>query len=339
MARNLSIDSKRRQSLVLISSAIACGVAGPLSFVKAYGQSSAMGWPQRRVSLVIPFPAGAATDITGRIIANKLSQMWNQPVVVENRGGGNGIPAAEMVARAKPDGYTILLTSAMTHAVNPSLYDKLPYSPIEDFEPVSQFGRLPFVVLVKADSPVKSLSDLTALLRSEPGKHNYGAGSLPAKVAAEMYKQLAGLQVVGVSYKSNPQAFPDLLSGQLTFMVIDTTNGRLQIDAGKMRGLAVTTMAREQSMPQVPTTVEAGLAEFQIWTWTGFYLPKGAPRDIVQKLNRDIAAACADPATLDKFYALGGPPSPSTPEQFSAFTRSEIDRWGKIIRAAQIRID
>ena len=110
MARNLSIDSKRRQSLVLISSAIACGVAGPLSFVKAYGQSSAMGWPQRRVSLVIPFPAGAATDITGRIIANKLSQMWNQPVVVENRGGGNGIPAAEMVARAKPDGYTILLT-------------------------------------------------------------------------------------------------------------------------------------------------------------------------------------------------------------------------------------
>lgn len=332
------VDLKRRKPVQLLSSLASMPLVTPMLSSTAWAQSAA-SWPQRRVSLVVPFPPGAATDITGRIIANKLSQLWNQPVLVENRGGGNGIPAAELVARSKPDGYTILLTSAMTHAVNPSLYDKLPYHPIDDFEAVSQFGRLPFVVLVRADSPVKSLSELTALLRHEPGKHNYGAGSLPAKVAAEMFKQLAGLQVVGVSYKSNPQAFPDLLSGQLSFMVIDTTNGRLQIDSGKMRGLAVTTTSREQSMPQVPTTVEAGLGEFQIWTWTGFYLPKGTHKDIVQKLNRDIATACADQSTLEKFNALGGPPSPSTPEQFSLFTRTEIDRWGKIIRAAQIRID
>jgi len=297
-------------------------------------------WPSNRVNLVIPFPAGAATDITGRVVAARLAQLWNQPVVVENRGGGNGLPAAEYVARAKPDGYTLLLTSAMTHAVNPSLYDKLPYHPLEDFEPITQFGRLPFVVLVRADSPIKTLADLTALLKSEPGKHNFGAGSLPARIAGEMYKQLAGVQAVHIAYKSNPQAFPDLLSGLLTFMVIDTTNGRLQIDGGKMRGLAVTTLQREASLPKVPTTGEAGLPEFQIWTWTGFYAPKGTPRDIVLKANQDILTACQDPQLQARFESLGGPPvNSSSPDEFAAFTRQEIDRWGRIIRRAQIRLD
>jgi len=297
-------------------------------------------WPSNRVNLVIPFPAGAATDITGRVVAARLAQLWNQPVVIENRGGGNGLPAAEYVARAKPDGYTLLLTSAMTHAVNPSLYDKLPYHPLEDFEPITQFGRLPFVVLVRADSPIKTLADLTALLKSEPGKHNFGAGSLPARVAGEMYKQLAGVQAVHIAYKSNPQAFPDLLSGLLTFMVIDTTNGRLQIDGGKMRGLAVTTLQREASLPKVPTTGEAGLPEFQIWTWTGFYAPKGTPRDIVLKAYQDILTACQDPQLQARFESLGGPPvNSSSPDEFAAFTRQEIDRWGRIIRRAQIRLD
>ena len=297
-------------------------------------------WPSNRVNLVIPFPAGAATDITGRVVAARLAQLWNQPVVIENRGGGNGLPAAEYVARAKPDGYTLLLTSAMTHAVNPSLYDKLPYHPLEDFEPITQFGRLPFVVLVRADSPLKTLADLTALLKSEPGKHNFGAGSLPARVAGEMYKQLAGVQAVHIAYKSNPQAFPDLLSGLLTFMVIDTTNGRLQIDGGKMRGLAVTTLQREASLPKVPTTGEAGLPEFQIWTWTGFYAPKGTPRDIVLKAYQDILTACQDPQLQARFESLGGPPvNSSSPDEFAAFTRQEIDRWGRIIRRAQIRLD
>lgn len=297
-------------------------------------------WPSNRVNLVIPFPAGAATDITGRVVAARLAQLWNQPVVIENRGGGNGLPAAEYVARAKPDGYTLLLTSAMTHAVNPSLYDKLPYHPLEDFEPITQFGRLPFVVLVRADSPIKTLADLTALLKSEPGKHNFGAGSLPARIAGEMYKQLAGVQAVHIAYKSNPQAFPDLLSGLLTFMVIDTTNGRLQIDGGKMRGLAVTTLQREASLPKVPTTGEAGLPEFQIWTWTGFYAPKGTPRDIVLKAYQVILTACQDPQLQARFESLGGPPvNSSSPDEFAAFTRQEIDRWGRIIRRAQIRLD
>jgi len=299
----------------------------------------AQAWPTGRITLIIPFPAGAATDITGRVVAEKLAQLWGQPVVIDNRGGGNGLPAAEAAARAKPDGHTLLLTSAMTHAVNPGLYDKLPYHPVDDFEPVSQFGRLPFVVLVPAESKLRTLADLTALLKAEPGRHNFGAGSLPARVASELYRQLAGVDAVHIGYKSNPQAFPDLLSGRLTFMTIDTTNGRLQIDGGKMRGLAITTPQRDAKLPQVPSAAEAGLPEFLLSTWTGFYAPKGTPRDLVRRINRDIVAACNDPQLLARFEGLGGRPVTSTPEEFAAFTRSEIDRWGRIIKSANIKLD
>jgi tripartite-type tricarboxylate transporter receptor subunit TctC len=317
---------------------------GVAALAAAVGAAAAPGlraqaWPAGRITLIIPFPAGAATDITGRVVAEKLAQIWGQPVVIDNRGGGNGLPAAEAAARAKPDGHTLLLTSAMTHAVNPGLYDKLPYHPIDDFEPVSQFGRLPFVVLVPAESKLRTLADLTALLKAEPGRHNFGAGSLPARVASELYRQLAGVDAVHIGYKSNPQAFPDLLSGRLTFMTIDTTNGRLQIDGGKMRGLAITTPQRDAKLPQVPSAGEAGLPEFLLSTWTGFYAPKGTPRDLVRRIHRDIVAACNDPQLLARFEGLGGRPVTSTPEEFAAFTRSEIDRWGRIIKSANIKLD
>ena len=305
----------------------------------ANGNAGAQAWPAGRVTIIVPFPAGAATDITGRLLAEKLSQIWGQPVVVENKGGGNGLPGAEAAARARPDGQTLLLTSAMTHSVNPALYEKLPYHPIDDFEPVSQFGRLPFVVLVPAESKLKTLADLTALLKAEPGRHNFGAGSLPARIASEMYRQQAGVDAQHIGYKSNPQAFPDLLSGRLTFMTIDTTNGRLQVDGGKMRGLAITTRERDPKLPQVPSVAEAGLPDFLLSTWTGFYAPKGTPRDLVRRINRDIVAACNDAQLLARFDSLGGRPITSTPEEFAAFTRAEIERWGKIIKSANIKLD
>lgn len=299
----------------------------------------AQAWPPGRVNIIVPFPTGAATDISGRIVAERLTQLWGQPVTIDNRGGGNGVPAAEAAARAKPDGLTLFLTSAMTHAVNPFLYAKLPYHPVEDFEPVTSLSMLAFVVLVRADSPIKTLAELTSLVRAEPGKHNFGAGSLPARIASEMYRQLAGLDAVHVSYKSNPQAFPDMYSGRLTFMTIDILNGRLQVDAGKLRALAITTEKRDPRLPQVPTTIEAGLPEFQIWTWNGFYAPKGTPREVVQRINKDIIAVCSDPQVLAKFDGLGGHPVTMGPEEFGRFTRSELDRWGKIIRNAGLKLD
>ena len=281
----------------------------------------------------------AATDIGGRVLLERLSQLWGQPVTIDNRGGGNGLPAAEAVARARPDGTTLFLTSAMTHAVNPWLYEKLPYDPIEDFEPITLFSKLPFVVLVRPEAPFKSLNDLTVLLKAEPGKHNFGAGSLPARVASELYRQLAGIDAVHIGYKSNPQAFPDLYSGRLTFMTIDITNGRLQMESGKMRALAITTPQRDPKLPSIPTTVEAGLPELQIWTWNGFYAPKGTPRELIGRINRDLIAACNDPQNVVRFEGLGGRPTTSTPEEFAAFTREEIVRWGKIIRSARIKLD
>lgn len=301
--------------------------------------SQAQSWPPGRVNVIVPFPAGAATDIAGRIITEKLAQIWGQPVIVDNRGGGNGLPAAEAAARAKPDGQTIFLTSAMTHAVNPSLYAKLPYHPLDDFEPVTTLTQQPFVVLVRTESPIKTLADLTALLKAEPGKHNFGSGSLPARIASEMYRQLAGIDAVHIGYKSNPQAFPDMYSGRLTFMTIDITNGRLQVDAGKMRGLAITTKQRDTHLAQVPTTVEAGLGDFQIWTWNGFYVPKGTPRETIQRIHRDIIAACTDPQVVARFDGLGGRPVTMTPDEFGNFTRAEIERWGKIIRSAKLKLD
>lgn len=319
----------RRQ---FVSGAAALSAVAP-SFLQA------QAWPAGRVSIIVPFPAGAATDITGRVLAERLGQMWGQAVVVENRGGGNGLPAAEAAAKSRPDGLTIFLTSAMTQAVNPALYDKLPYDPIADFEPITRFGTSPFVVLVRADSPIKTLAELTALLKAEPGKHNFGAGALPARIAAELYRQLAGVDALYIGYKSNPQAFPDLLNGQLTFMVIDTINGKLQIDRGAMRGLAVTLPQREARLAMVPSAAEAGLPDFQIWTWTGFYAPKGTPGELVARLNRDIVVACQDAQVLARLDSMGSTPSTTTPEEFAAFTRSEMARWGDIIRRGNIKLE
>lgn len=313
--------------------------AASLSALAPAASLQAQAWPTGRVSIIVPFPAGAATDITGRVVADRLGQMWGQAVVVDNRGGGNGLPAAEAAAKARPDGLTIFLTSAMTQAVNPALYDKLPYDPVADFEPITRFGTSPFVVLVRADSPIKTLADLTALLKAEPGKHNFGAGSLPARIASELYRQLAGVDALHIGYKSNPQAFPDLLNGQLTFMVIDTINGKLQIDRGAMRGLAVTLPQREPRLAQVPSAAEAGQPDFQIWTWTGFYAPKGTPRELVARLNRDIVAACQDTHVLARLDTMGSTPSTTTPEEFAAFTRTEMTRWGDIIRRGNIKLE
>ena len=266
----------------------------------------AQKFPAGRVSIVVPFPAGAATDISARIYAERLSALWGQPVVIDNKGGGNGIPAAESVARARPDGLTVFATSAMTQAVNPAIYDKLPYDPIESFEPVTRMGTSPFVLLVDRNSPINTAAELTARLKAEPGKHNYGAGALPARVASELYKMAAGVEAVYVGYKSNPQAIPDVQSGLLTFMMIDTVNAKLAMDRGALKGLFVTDSERYAAVPDMPTAAEAGLPEVLLTTWTGFYVPKGTPREIVQRINADIRTVADMPEVLARLDAMGG---------------------------------
>lgn len=301
--------------------------------------SRADTWPRGRVTIVVPFPAGAATDLGARLYAEQLSVLWGQPVVVDNKGGGNGIPAAESVARAKPDGLTIFATSAMTQAVNPALYDKLPYDPIADFEPITRMGTSPFVLLVDAKSPINSAAELTAKLKATPGKNNFGAGALPARVASELYKLEAGVDAVYVGYKSNPQAIPDLQSGLLSFMMIDTVNAKIAIDRGALKGLLVTDSERYPQLPNLPTAAQAGLPGVLLTTWTGYYVPKGTPAETVQQINADIRKVAAMPEVKVRLEETGWSPKLMSPEEFAAFTRAEKDRWGDIIRRANIKLE
>ena len=315
-----------------VSAAGAAALAAP-------GLARAQKYPSDRVTIVVPFPAGAATDISARIYAERLSALWGQAVVVDNRGGGNGIPAAETVARARPDGLTLFATSAMTQAVNPAIYDKLSYDPVESFAPITRMGTSPFVLLVDKNSPINTAAELTAKLKAAPGKYNYGAGALPARVASELYKMAIGADVVYVGYKSNPQAIPDVQNGLLTFMMIDTVNAKVAIDRGALKGLFVTDSERYAAVPDMPTAIEVGLPDVQLTTWTGFYAPKGTPREIVDGIYRDIEQVAAMPEVLERLKAIGGVPKLMTPDEFGAFTRSEKERWGKIIHRANIKVE
>lgn len=299
----------------------------------------AQKFPSGRVTMVVPFPAGAATDISARVYAERLSALWGQPVVIDNKGGGNGIPAAESVARARPDGLTLFATSAMTQVVNPAIYDRLPYDPIADFAPISRMGTSPFVLLVDRNSPINSAAELTAKLKAEPGKHNYGAGALPARVASELYKMAAGVDAVYVGYKSNPQAIPDVQSGLLTFMMIDAVNAKIAMDRGALKGLFVTESERYAAVPAMPTASEAGLPEVLLTTWTGFYAPKGTPVEIVNRINADLYTVSAMPEVVERLAALGGTPKLMRPAEFAAFASAEKERWGQIIRRANIKVE
>ena len=317
---------------LFVSAAGAAALAAP-------GLARAQKYPSDRVTIVVPFPAGAATDISARIYAERLSALWGQAVVVDNRGGGNGIPAAESVARARPDGLTLFATSAMTQAVNPAIYDKLSYDPVESFAPITRMGTSPFVLLVERNSPINTAAELTAKLKAAPGKYNYGAGALPARVASELYKMAIGADVVYVGYKSNPQAIPDVQNGLLTFMMIDTVNAKVAIDRGALKGLFVTDSERYAAVPDMPTAIEVGLPDVQLTTWTGFYAPKGTPREIVDGIYRDIEKVAAMPEVLERLKTIGGVPKLMTPDEFGAFTRSEKERWGKIIHRANIKVE
>jgi tripartite-type tricarboxylate transporter receptor subunit TctC len=321
-----------RRQFVVGAATLTAPLAAP-SIVRA------QAFPSGRVTMVVPFPAGAATDIGARLYSEQLSAMWGQPVVVDNRGGGNGIPAAESVARAKPDGLTIFATSAMTQAVNPAIYDRLPYDPVDSFEAVTRMGTSPFVLLVDANSPIKTAAELTASLKANPAKNNYGAGALPARVASELYKMEAGVEAVYVGYKSNPQAIPDLQSGLLSFMMIDTVNAKIAIDRGALKGLFVTDTERYPPLPDLPTAAEAGYPGALLTTWTGYYVPKGTPRAIVQKIHDDLAAVAAKPDVRARLDASGWTPKLMSPDEFAAFTRSEKERWGKIIQRANIKAE
>lgn len=316
-------------------------VAGALgaSLLAAPHLSRASTYPSGPVTMIVAFPAGAGTDIVSRVLAEKLASQWKQPVIVDNKGGGNGIIAAEVAAKAKPDGLTLFSTSAMTQAINPALYEKLPYRPLEDFAPITRTINVPFVLLVDNKSPITSVQQLTALLRAKPGRCNYGAGTLPSRVASELYKTIAEVDATYVGYKSNPQAFPDVQNGLISFMMVDTVNARIAIERGFLKGLLVTDTQRSPLLPSVPTAAEASMPDLVLTTWAGLFAPRATPAETIQKIYAGVEAAMADPTSGERLEALGGLRQAISPDGFGAFCRSEINRWEQLIRRANIKLE
>jgi tripartite-type tricarboxylate transporter receptor subunit TctC len=302
--------------------------------------ASAQNYPTRAVRLVVPFSAGGPADVLARIVGDKLGAIWGQPVVVENRGGGGANIGAEFVARAAPDGYTLLL-NASNHVINASLYDKLGYDPIRDFTPITEVASYMLVLVVHPSVPATTLAQFVALARARPGGvvvGNAGLGT-PTHLAAALFGQIAGLDLVHVPYKGAAPASNDLLAGQVMAMFNNPVNALPQVRAGTLRALAVTGAKRLALMPDLPTVAESGYPNFEASTWYGLYAPARLPDGIMRKIYADLSRVLQLPDVRDKLAAQGWDVIGSAPEEFPAFLKSELDKWGALIRSAGLKAE
>ena len=303
-------------------------------------QSSLANYPAKTVRMILPFAPGGPSDIIGRALAQKLSEQIGQPVVVDNRPGAGGNLGMEVGAKAPADGYTITLTSP-TMAISPSLYRKLPFDPLKDFAPISMVANIPNIMVVHLSVPVKTLNEYIQLARSSPGKLNYGssgAGST-THLSSEILSNLAGLKMVHVPYKGQGLALVGLLSGQVDMMILAVPSVLPMIQSNKVRAIAALSAKRLPSVPQVPTTGESGVKDFEVSVWFGMLAPAGTPRDIIYRLNQELVKALAAADIRDRFTAGGIEALTSTPEQFASFVRAETVRYAKVIKDANISID
>jgi tripartite-type tricarboxylate transporter receptor subunit TctC len=293
------------------------------------------------VRIVVPFPAGATTDLLARLIANRLSESMKQSFVVENVGGGGGSIGADQVAKAAPDGHTLLLVPS-TQGTNAFLYASLPYDTERDFAPVSLIASTPYVFVVHPGMPVQSFRELIALLKKNPGKYQYASTSpgTAQHLGAELVKRMAGVDMEHIPYKGTGAVMPDLLSGRVPMMFENVAVMTPHVKKGSLRALAVSSAKRTPLLPDVPTVAETGmgLEGFEVLGWFGLYAPAGTPADIVRRLNAEVNALIVHPATVQKFAELGAEPLGGTPEALAAFLRSEQDKWGKVIRDLGIKL-
>ena len=293
-------------------------------------------FPEKSITFVVPFAAGSATDQIARAIGNSVAEQGKQAVVIDDKPGASGMIAAQQVAKAAPDGYTILITTNTTHAANEHLYKKLSYDPVKDFAPITGLGKGGQVLVVRPDAPYKNVADLVAAARKTPGKLTFGSGSSSSRVAGEMFKQLSGTNILHVPYKSNPNAVTDLLGGQIDLMITDTATGVPQIKGGKLRALGVSTIKRIPLLPDVPTIDEAGVKGYDMSYWFAAYAPAGTPPAVITQLNQMMVAATRSQAAKQFYESSGGDAWSSTPDELARFQASETLKWGKVIKAAGI---
>jgi tripartite-type tricarboxylate transporter receptor subunit TctC len=293
-------------------------------------------YPNRTITLVLPFAAGSGTDTTTRIISQHLGVALGVGIVIDNKPGANGMIAATYVARAAPDGYTLFVTTNTTHSANPYLLKTLTYDPVKDFTPIARTGDLPFMLVMHPDVPAKTVAELVAYAKANPGKLTYASGSSSAIVSGATFAHNAGLDMLHVPYKSSPPAMNDVIGGRITMMFTDVLTGLPHVNGGALRALAVTTRDRSPLVPNLPSMQEAGVPDFDITSWQGYFGPANLPGEIVTRLNAEIRKIVEKPEIKAQLATLGMDAFSSTPEELGAFLRDQLVLWEKLIKNAGI---
>ena len=312
---------------------IFAAVIAALVAVAAHAQTV---FPTKPVRIVVPYAPGGGTDIISRQIAQKLGEAWGQNVFVENRPGANGISGTDVVLKSAPDGHNLVVVVA-AHVINSSLQTKMPYDPVTDVAPVTLIARSPWVIVSIPTLPAKTLGEFVAYAKANPGKLRFGSSEPSSRLAGEQFKQLAGINLEHIPYKGGSQIMTDMLGGQIETGFTSTLTVLQHYKSGKLKVLAVAGKARHPSMPDIPTAVEAGYPEYETYAWYGMYAPKGTPKEIVARIQQEIARVVKRPDTEERLGQFGAEPIASTPEDFAAFTKAESEKFAKLIKAAGIQ--
>ena len=311
------------------------------ALLAAITSAPAQTYPAKPVRIVVPFPAGGGTDIFARLIGKKLAESFGQQFVIDNRVGASGIIGSELVARAAPDGYTLLMGTTGTHATNPVVFAKLPYDALKDYAPVSLVAESPFVLLVHPSVPVKNVRELLALAKRQPGALTYGSSGVGSSshLGFELFNLLAGIRTLHVPYKGLPPATADTIAGNLTMTWDSVTASGPFIKAGRVRALGIGSAKRSALLPELPTIAEAGLPGYELGSWYGLLAPANTPPEIVRTLHRDTIKGLAGNDLKDQFAALGAEPIGSTPEAFTTTLQRDLAKWAKVAKAANVRAE
>ena len=317
----------RRSALATVGATMAAALASP-----AIAQAP---WPSRPVRFIVPFPPGQAADIFARLIAERMTEVWKQQVIVENKAGGSGIPATETGKAAAPDGYTIMVVSSGTFGVNPSLFPDLPYKPLVDFAPISNIFLVPLVIVAHPSFPANSLAELIALAKAEPGKHSYASAGpgTSQHLSMELFKLKTGLDIVHVPYKGSGPAMTDLLGGHVKLMMDSTASALNHIVEKRIKALAVTTARRAPAPLDTIPPIADTLPGFDAAGWSGLAAPARTPPEIVARISADVQAELRRPETIKRIEERAGIAAPGTPAEFAAFVKMEIETWGEVVRA------
>jgi tripartite-type tricarboxylate transporter receptor subunit TctC len=325
MSRTFS--STRRTLTLAAASALGLLALTPLA-------AQAQAFPTKAITIIVPFSAGGTTDILARVLGQFISKDLGQPVIIDNRAGAGGNIGTQLVARAAPDGYTILMGTVGTHAINQSLYPKLAFDPIKDFAPLTRVALVPNLLVANPAQPFKTVKELTAYAKANPGKVTFGSSGSGTSIhlSGELFKQMAGVDIQHVAYKGSAPAVNDLLGNHIAIMFDNMPSAISHVKAGKLRPLAVTTAQRSPALPDVPTIAEAGVPGYEATSWFGLLAPAKTPAPVVTRLNASILKALADPDVKKKLLEQGAEPAGETPAQFAAFIASETVKWGKIVK-------